>query len=74
MTGVRFSPHAFRHTHATELLRAGVRMELVAKRLGHASVQTTIDTYGHLGVEDLREELDAYWADRHVALTTAAPL
>ncbi len=71
-TGIRFSPHVFRHTHATELLRTGVRMELVAKRFGHASVQTTIDTYSHLNVEDLREELGAYWANRGVAITIGA--
>lgn len=63
-TGIAFTAHAFRHTHATELLRAGIRMEIVAKRLGHASVQTTIDTYAHIGAEDLRGELDSYWRRR----------
>lgn len=40
--------HEARHTHASQLLAAGVPMNLVAKRLGHASVTTTILLYAHL--------------------------
>jgi integrase/recombinase XerD len=56
-TGVGFSPHTFRHTYATELLRRGVAVEVVAKLLGHASMATTSDTYAHLKVEDARRAL-----------------
>ncbi len=35
--------HACRHTHATLLLKAGEHPEGVAKRLGHASVKTTLN-------------------------------
>lgn len=34
--------HRFRHTCATEWLRAGVDLELVSKLLGHASLQQTL--------------------------------
>ncbi|MCX4734427.1 tyrosine-type recombinase/integrase [Streptomyces sp. NBC_01363] len=51
-------PHLFRHTHATALLRAGVRLEVASELLTHSSVQTTMDTYGHLDTDDLAEELD----------------
>ena len=51
-TGIEFSPHLFRHSYATNLLRKGVAPEVVQKLLGHASISTTIDTYSHLGVED----------------------
>ena len=37
--------------------RAG--MESVKELLGHASITTTIDTYGHLTVEDARTTLEA---------------
>jgi len=50
---VRF--HDLRHTHATELLRAGVHPKIVAERLGHASVKTTLDRYSH-AVPDLQSE------------------
>jgi integrase/recombinase XerD len=53
-TGITFGPHLFRHTYATWLLRKGAGMESVKELLGHASITTTIDTYGHLTVEDAR--------------------
>jgi integrase/recombinase XerD len=57
-TGIAFSPHWFRHTYATWLLRRGAGMETVKELLGHASVATTIDAYGHLTVEDARRVLE----------------
>jgi site-specific recombinase XerD len=45
----RYHPfHALRHTFASDLLGAGVPMLKVSRWLGHASIQTTVDTYGHL--------------------------
>jgi site-specific recombinase XerD len=58
-TGVMFSPHLFRHTYATWLLRRGAGMDSVKELLGHASIASTIDTYGHLSVEDARKSLEA---------------
>lgn len=58
-TGVDFGPHHFRHTYATWLLRRNAGMESVKELLGHASISTTIDTYGHLTVEDARSALEA---------------
>lgn len=52
----RFSPHWFRHTHATVLLLSGAQPHTVSRRLGHAQVQTTLDTYAWV-MED--EELRA---------------
>lgn len=58
-TGIDFGPHQYRHTYATWLLRRGAGMETVKECLGHASITTTIDTYGHLTVEDARQTLEA---------------
>jgi integrase len=41
-----WTPHWFRHSHATALLLAGTPEWVVARRLGHAHVQTTLDLYG----------------------------
>jgi integrase len=41
-----WSPHWFRHSHATALLLAGTPEWVVSRRLGHAHVQTTLDLYG----------------------------
>ena len=65
-TGVDFHPHLFRHTHATALLRAGVRLEVVSDLLTHVSVQTTASTYAHLDTDDLANELArvGFWSGR----------
>lgn len=69
-TGISFGPHLFRHTYATWLLRRGAGMESVKELLGHASVTTTIDTYGHLSVEDARRTLEVagWFTGREVRL------
>ena len=58
-SGILFSPHVFRHTYATSLLRRGVAVEVVSKLLGHASIATTGDAYSHLSVQDTRRALVA---------------
>lgn len=40
--GVRCTLHQLRHTHATELVNAGVSLATIRKRLGHKSLQTTL--------------------------------
>ncbi|AWS43654.1 tyrosine-type recombinase/integrase [Streptosporangium sp. 'caverna'] len=39
--GVDIEIHQLRHAHATELINAGVSIEAVRRRLGHASAETT---------------------------------
>ncbi|MGP1470913.1 MAG: tyrosine-type recombinase/integrase [Schwartzia sp. (in: firmicutes)] len=46
--GAGFSFHSLRHTHATALLEAGEDLEIVSKRLGHASLNITASTYSHV--------------------------
>ncbi|MFJ2478489.1 tyrosine-type recombinase/integrase, partial [Streptomyces sp. NPDC087659] len=41
-----WTPHWFRHSHASALLLAGTPEWVVSRRLGHAHVQTTLDLYG----------------------------
>lgn len=60
--GFHATPHMLRHTHASELIRAGWDASLVQKRLGHASVQTTLDIYSHVNQEDLKHAFEAFQA------------
>ncbi len=59
-TGMYARPHMLRHTHATKLLRSGMDAVFVQKRLGHAHIQTTINTYAHLTDDDLKAAYQAY--------------
>ena len=43
---VRF--HDLRHSHATQLLAAGVHPKIVQERLGHSTITTTMDLYSHV--------------------------
>ncbi|MFE9319144.1 tyrosine-type recombinase/integrase [Streptomyces albidoflavus] len=42
------TPHDLRHSHAAALISAGHSLTYVQRRLGHESIKTTSDTYGHL--------------------------
>jgi len=42
-----FDYHSLRHTHATMLIEAGADVKNVQTRLGHANIQTTLQTYVH---------------------------
>jgi integrase len=51
--------HDLRHTHVALLIAQGEHPKVIQQRLGHASIRTTLDTYGHLF-----EGLDEAAADR----------
>jgi integrase len=62
LPGVRF--HDLRHSHATQLLLAGVHPKVAQERLGHASITTTIDLYSHVTdtmQSDAAVRLDQAW-------------
>jgi integrase len=44
--------HALRHTHASQLIDAGVDVVTIAHRLGHASPTITLSVYTHLFRQD----------------------
>lgn len=49
LTSPRPTFHSLRHSHASWLIESGEwNMLEVSRRLGHASIQITADTYGHL--------------------------
>jgi integrase len=62
--------HDLRHSHATWMLAAGRPIDRVQRRLGHESIQTTVDTYGHAMPDDQRGDAAAIEA----ALAGALPL
>jgi len=58
--GFHVHPHKLRHTHGTELARAGWDVLRIKKRLNHRHVQTVIDTYLHLDEQDMKQAYQDY--------------
>ena len=62
--------HQLRHSFASELLMSGVPIFKVSRWLGHASIQLTADTYGHLIPQPGEHEtLDALDGDGFVPIS-----
>ena len=52
----------FRHSHATQLLLAGVHPKVAQERFGHSTISVTLDLYSHVSEtmqEDAAAKLDA---------------
>ncbi|HPX93777.1 MAG TPA: tyrosine-type recombinase/integrase [Bacillota bacterium] len=47
--------HDLRHSHASYLISKGAKVKLIAKRLGHAEVSTTLDKYSHFSLPTRRK-------------------
>lgn len=54
----RFRIHDLRHTAAALMVQAGYPPKMLQAILGHASITTTVDLYGHLYPEDMDEYAD----------------
>ena len=50
--------HGLRHTCATLLLQAGVPVQAVAQRLGHAQISMTLEVYAH-ALPDMQKDAAA---------------
>jgi len=60
--------HDLRHSHATQLLLAGIHPKVAQERLGHSSISVTLDLYSHVGAtmqEDAAAKLDTAFGMRY---------
>ena len=52
------TPHGLRHTHASLLFSAGVEPKNISDRLGHSTVQITLDLYTHITEEQRTDTVE----------------
>ncbi|MFC2024311.1 tyrosine-type recombinase/integrase [Chloroflexota bacterium] len=60
--------HDARHSHASLMLKQGTHPKVVQERLGHASIQITLDTYSHVAPglqEAAAARFDQAFAERY---------
>lgn len=55
----KVSPHTFRHSFATVLLKNGADLRSIQQMLGHESITTT-EIYTHLDKQQLRDAIEKY--------------
>ncbi len=58
-----FCMHTLRHTYATRAIERGVQPKVLQKLLGHASIQTTMDTYVHVTDDSLSKAVQQFEAN-----------
>jgi len=56
--GIEVRFHDLRHTHATMLLENGTSPKVIAERLGHADIRTTLNIYAHV-TQNMQDEAAA---------------
>ena len=61
--------HDLRHSWASWHIQAGTPLPIIQRQMGHESIQTTIDTYGHLA----RADFDALGAKTSAWLPSSTP-
>ena len=55
-TGVKLAnPHRFRHTFASDMVRAGISLPALMQLMGHAQIQTTL-VYIHVTPQDVYQQ------------------
>ena len=68
--------HDLRHSHVAQLIAAGEHVTIIQNRLGHASISTTINVYGHLlpGLDDgAADRIETMYRDASVSEVCQIP-
>lgn len=53
----KITPHICRHTYCSHMATAGMNPKMLQYLMGHADISVTLNTYTHVSLEDVQEEL-----------------
>lgn len=54
----KITPHVCRHTYCTNQAKRGIGVKTLQYLMGHADIQTTLNIYTHLRLEDAKDDLE----------------
>lgn len=57
-----FCMHTLRHTYATRAIESGMQPKILQKLSGHASIQTTMDTYVYVTDDSMSKAIQQFEA------------
>ena len=53
----KITPHVCRHTFCSNMAKSGMNPKTLQYIMGHSDISVTLNTYTHLGFEDVQEEM-----------------
>lgn len=54
----KISPHVCRHTYCSNMAKSGMNPKTLQYFMGHSDIGATLNTYMHLGLDDVKEEVE----------------
>ena len=54
----KISPHVCRHTYCSNMAKSGMNPKTLQYLMGHSDIGVTLNTYTHLGLDDVKEEVE----------------
>ena len=54
----KVTPHVCRHTYCSNMAKSGMNPKTLQYLMGHSDIGITLNTYTHIGLDDVKEELE----------------
>ena len=54
----KVTPHVCRHTYCSNMAKSGMNPKTLQYLMGHADIGVTLNTYTHVGLDDVKNEID----------------
>lgn len=54
----KVTPHVCRHTYCSNMAKSGMNPKTLQYLMGHSDIGITLNTYTHIGLDDVKEEME----------------